>query len=92
MSADRLGDLLLLWAEPFRIGDEIKLDSFEGSVEEIQTRATFIKTYDGKRVVIESSDGQQSQSATIEPAAIVNATGAWVDATLANLPASSRRP
>ena len=51
-----LAGLLLLWAEPFRIGDEIKLDNFEGSVEEIQTRATFIKTYDGKRVVIPNAD------------------------------------
>src|SRR6266699_2129173 len=51
-----LAGLLLLWAEPFRIGDEIKLDAFEGSVEEIQTRATFIKTYDGKRVVIPNAD------------------------------------
>jgi len=51
-----LAGLLLLWAEPFRIGDEIKLDNFEGSVEEIQTRATFIKTYDGRRVVIPNAD------------------------------------
>src|SRR6266478_4640367 len=33
-----LAGLLLLWTEPFRVGDEIKLDNFEGSVEEIQTR------------------------------------------------------
>ena len=51
-----LAGLLLLWAEPFRIGDEIKLDPYEGTVEEIQTRATIIKTYDGKRVVIPNAD------------------------------------
>ena len=51
-----LAGLLLLWAEPFRIGDEIKLDNFEGTVEEIQTRATFIRTYDGRRVVIPNAD------------------------------------
>jgi small-conductance mechanosensitive channel len=51
-----LAGLLLLWAEPFRIGDEIKLDSYEGTVEEIQTRATIIKTYDGRRVVIPNAD------------------------------------
>src|ERR1700737_2904379 len=51
-----LAGLLLLWAEPFRIGDEIKLDNYEGSVEDIQTRATFIKTYDGRRVVIPNAD------------------------------------
>jgi small conductance mechanosensitive channel len=51
-----LAGLLLLWAEPFRIGDEIKLDSYEGTVEDIQTRATIIKTYDGRRVVIPNAD------------------------------------
>jgi small conductance mechanosensitive channel len=37
-------------------GDEIKLDAFEGKVEEIQTRATMIKTYDERRVVIPNAD------------------------------------
>src|SRR6202140_3247627 len=51
-----LAGLLLLWAEPFRVGDEIKLEPYEGTVEEIQTRATIIKTYDGRRVVIPNAD------------------------------------
>jgi small conductance mechanosensitive channel len=51
-----LAGLLLLWAEPFRVGDEIKLDSYEGTVEEIQARATIIETYDGRRVVIPNAD------------------------------------
>jgi small-conductance mechanosensitive channel len=51
-----LAGLLLLWTEPFRVGDEIKLDAFEGQVEEIQTRATIIKTYDERRVVIPNAD------------------------------------
>jgi small conductance mechanosensitive channel len=51
-----LAGLLLLWAEPFRIGDEIKLDAYEGTVEEIQTRATIIKTYDERRAVIPNAD------------------------------------
>jgi small conductance mechanosensitive channel len=51
-----LAGLLLLWAEPFRVGDEIKLDAFEGTVEDIQTRATIIKTYDERRVVIPNAD------------------------------------
>jgi glycerol-3-phosphate dehydrogenase len=46
---------------------------------------------DGKRVVIEPVNGQHAPAEQIEPAAIVNATGAWVDATLAKLPAQSRR-
>ena len=51
-----LAGLLLLWSEPFRVGDEIKLDTFEGEVEEIQTRATIVKTYDERRVVIPNAD------------------------------------
>ncbi|HEY3926801.1 MAG TPA: mechanosensitive ion channel domain-containing protein [Candidatus Koribacter sp.] len=51
-----LAGLLLLWAEPFRVGDEIKLDPYEGTVKDIQTRATIIKTYDGRQVVIPNAD------------------------------------
>jgi len=51
-----LAGLLLLWAEPFRVGDEIKLDPYEGTVEEIQARATISKTYDQRRVVIPNAD------------------------------------
>jgi small conductance mechanosensitive channel len=51
-----LAGLLLLWAEPFRVGDEIKVDAFEGRVEEIQPRATIIKTYDERLVVIPNAD------------------------------------
>lgn len=51
-----LAGILLLLAEPFRIGDQIVINGFEGTVEDIQTRATFIKTYDGRRVVIPNSN------------------------------------
>ena len=51
-----LAGLLLLWAEPFRVGDEIKIDPYEGTVEAIQTRATIIKTYDGRQIVIPNAD------------------------------------
>src|SRR5713226_4939309 len=51
-----LAGLLMLWAETFRVGDQIKLDAFEGTVEDIQTRATTIKTYDGRRVVIPNAE------------------------------------
>lgn len=51
-----LAGLLLLWAEPFRVGDEIKLDAYEGRVEEIQPRATIVKTYDQRLVVIPNAD------------------------------------
>lgn len=51
-----LAGILLLLTEPFRIGDQIIVNQFEGTVEEIQTRATFIRTYDGRRVVIPNAD------------------------------------
>ena len=47
-----LAGLLILWTQPFRIGDQIVHDGVEGTVEDIQTRATFIHTYDGRRVVV----------------------------------------
>lgn len=48
--------LLLLLTQPFRIGDQITVGDFEGTVDDIQTRATFLKTYDGRRIVIPNSD------------------------------------
>ncbi|MBS3784995.1 MAG: mechanosensitive ion channel family protein [Anaerolineae bacterium] len=47
-----LAGILLLLTEPFEIGDEIIVDEFEGRVENVETRATTLKTYDGRRVVI----------------------------------------
>lgn len=51
-----LAGILLLVTQPFRIGDQIVAGAFEGTVEDIQTRATFIRTYDGRRVVIPNAD------------------------------------
>jgi small conductance mechanosensitive channel len=50
-----LSGILLLLAEPFRIGDQIRVKEFEGTVEDVQTRATSIRTYDGRRIVIPNS-------------------------------------
>ena len=51
-----LAGILLLVTQPFRIGDQIVAGTHEGTVEDIQTRATFIRTYDGRRVVIPNAD------------------------------------
>ncbi len=50
-----LAGILLLWNEPFRIGDQIRMGDYEGDVEDIQTRATTIHTYDNRRIVIPNS-------------------------------------
>jgi small-conductance mechanosensitive channel len=47
-----LAGILLLLTEPFKIGDQIIVHEFEGTVENVETRATTIRTYDGRRVVI----------------------------------------
>ncbi len=51
-----LAGILLLITQPFRIEDQIVVSGYEGTVEDIQARATLIKTYDGRRVVIPNSD------------------------------------
>lgn len=50
-----LSGVLILLRQPFRVGDQIVANGFEGTVEDIETRATYIKTYDGRRVVIPNS-------------------------------------
>lgn len=50
-----LSGILLLLSEPFRIGDQIVSSEFEGTVEDIKVRATTIRTYDGRQVVIPNS-------------------------------------
>ncbi|MBL9102947.1 MAG: mechanosensitive ion channel [Myxococcales bacterium] len=44
--------ILILVTEPFEIGDDIRVRDFEGTVQTIETRATTIRSFDGKRVVI----------------------------------------
>jgi small-conductance mechanosensitive channel len=51
-----LAGILLLVTNPFAIGDQIIVDDFEGTVEEIQARATLITTYDRRRVVVPNAD------------------------------------
>ena len=51
-----LAGILILLRQPFSVGDQIVSGGHEGTVEKIETRATLIKTYDGRRVVIPNSD------------------------------------
>ncbi len=51
-----LAGILILLTEPFRIEDQIVFNDFEGTVENIETRATTIRTYDGRRIVIPNSE------------------------------------
>ncbi|RYH02787.1 mechanosensitive ion channel family protein [Salipiger sp. IMCC34102] len=51
-----LAGILILLRQPFAVGDQIVSGGHEGTVERIETRATLIKTYDGRRVVIPNAD------------------------------------
>ncbi len=51
-----LAGILILLTEPFRIDDQIVFKGFEGTVESIETRATTMRTYDGRRIVIPNSE------------------------------------
>ena len=47
-----LAGILLLLQEPFRIGDFISVTGIEGTVYDIQSRATVITTKEGRQVII----------------------------------------
>jgi small-conductance mechanosensitive channel len=51
-----LAGIILLIDQPFKIGDQVVAKGHEGTVEDIQLRATYIRTYDGRLVVIPNSD------------------------------------
>lgn len=51
-----LAGILILITEPFRIGDQIVFGEFEGTIEQIETRATKMRTYDGRLVVIPNAE------------------------------------
>jgi small-conductance mechanosensitive channel len=50
-----LAGILLLLQEPFRINDQVIIDEYEGTVEEISMRTTQIRTYQGERVLLPNS-------------------------------------
>ena len=48
--------ILILWRQPFVVGDQIRVKEYEGTVEEINIRSTRLKTYDGERAVMPNGD------------------------------------
>src|SRR5499427_5938761 len=44
--------LLIAFSQPIRLGDQVEIDDFAGSVEEIGLTYTFIRTDEGSRLVI----------------------------------------
>ena len=50
-----LAGIILLVEEPFRIGDEIVINDYQGKVENISIRTTKIRTYNGEKVLLPNS-------------------------------------
>jgi small-conductance mechanosensitive channel len=53
---DFFAGVLLLLNEPFSIGDQIVVQDLEGTIENIEARVTYIRTYDGRRIIIPNAD------------------------------------
>ncbi|MCP1199221.1 mechanosensitive ion channel family protein [Notoacmeibacter sp. MSK16QG-6] len=51
-----LAGLLILIRQPFRPGDQIVVNGYEGTVDHIETRATAIRTYDGRLALVPNAD------------------------------------
>lgn len=47
-----LSGILILLGEPFKIGDYIQVEDLEGTVEDIQIRATHLRSLDGRKIII----------------------------------------
>ena len=50
-----LAGIILLVEEPFRIGDEVEINDYQGKVENISIRTTKIRTYTGEKVLLPNS-------------------------------------
>jgi small-conductance mechanosensitive channel len=48
--------ILLLWLRPFKIGDQVQVGDAEGTVERIELRATLIRAYDGRVVLVPNAE------------------------------------
>ncbi len=54
--ANFISGMLILTTRPFKIGDQIETEDETGTVEDIRLRATDVKTFDGRKVIVPNSD------------------------------------
>jgi len=55
MIANFFSGVLILATRPFKVGDQIEIEGESGTVRDIKVRATDIKTYDGRKVIVPNS-------------------------------------
>ncbi len=51
-----IAGFFILIRRPFHRGDQIKIGDIEGTVQAVETRATLVRTYSGRLVIIPNSD------------------------------------
>jgi small-conductance mechanosensitive channel len=51
-----IAGFLILLRRPFRRGDQIKVGEIEGTVQAVETRATLVKTFSGRLVIVPNSE------------------------------------
>lgn len=51
-----ISGVILLAARPFRLGDQVVIEDFEGTITQVQLRGTTLKTYDGRIVYIPNQE------------------------------------
>jgi small conductance mechanosensitive channel len=56
VSKNFVAGMLLLLQQPFDIGEAIEVGEFSGTVEEVNLRATELRTFDGRHVLIPNAD------------------------------------
>lgn len=56
ISKNFVAGLLLLLQQPFEIGDAIEVAGYGGTVQDVDLRATEIRTFDGKLVLVPNAD------------------------------------
>jgi small conductance mechanosensitive channel len=59
--ANFISGILIMIYRPIEIGDQIEVGGEAGTVQEVKTRATEIKTYDGREVIVPNSNLYNSQ-------------------------------
>ncbi|MFP4229530.1 MAG: mechanosensitive ion channel family protein [Candidatus Nanohaloarchaea archaeon] len=55
MIANFFSGVLILTTRPFKVGDQISVEGEAGTVQDIKVRATDVKTYDGRKVIVPNS-------------------------------------
>jgi small conductance mechanosensitive channel len=79
-----LAGILLLLQEPFRIGDFISVTGIEGTVNDIQSRATVVTTREARQVIIPNAiiftnpvDVERPAELMVAQESDVTAPGSW---------------